>query len=251
MEKKYIIRAIGGDEVSVSDPMTKKEAEKALAEKYRAFMDKHDFEEGGFYDRCLDMDAGRFEITDEEYYQQAEILPVNDKAGIAYVLEEIRRVADEASIYDTKYHYDLTDSGVSDCAYQIKELIKALEAELDANPFDLLTEDQREQVYRKKKREHMLKEAKDLLFGMAGYSEADGDTDDNREARNCFAAQFDFTIAQAINPKSKYYVLGRVVELFEAKENNKESNFETLGYALQDALHEMSEQVSKEECADD
>ena len=247
MAEKFIIRAIGDDEISVSKPMTKKQADKALKQMYRHWMVENDYNENDQFFECyLDVESGSFEITGEEYYQQAQILPVNTKTGAAFILEQIKRLADEAEIYATKYQYDLTGCGVGDVAYEIGALAEKLMKQLETDPVLMLTSEQRESIYREVQHEYLLEDAKCSLYNMAGFIETDEDSDDNKEAKSWFRKQYGFTLEQAVNPRSKRYVLERAVELYEKYQNVENCELGTWECAVSDACLEMSESVAEE-----
>ncbi len=239
MAEKYFIRLIGNELWEDTKLMSKSKADAELEKTYnRVLKERGLAKESKFFSRELNAKDGFFMITDEEFYQEARILKENTATGPDYLFEEIRRMLYDTAAAATKYQYDLTDMSVGDYCLGIEERLENLEKMLHEHTTDLLSSEQKEEVYRQQRDADLMEDARIRFCEWSGYYE--GDLSAEAAAEDWFKAQYGFTIKQALNPKSKYYVLERAKDLFLNRESIETAELATWESALQDACHELS-----------
>lgn len=109
-----------------------------------------------------------------------------------------------------------------------------------------LTPAEEDLVFEARKTNDLRRDAKDMLYCKAGYFPTDGDSEDNRIAREWFSSTYGFSLEQAVDPESTFYIIDVAVELFDKYTSADRAAEDTWQCAIDDAiLHILTKNKEK------
>lgn len=166
-----------------------------------------------------ELDANIKKMFGNDYVVPAESIDADGYIDHLTMREEISSAEWGWTIYD----------GVSDC---VRASIDEIEIELSTTEL--------EDAFRERDRFYLLEDARNALHNKAGFVDYDENSESNEEAKAWFAKTYGFTLEEAEDSSSVFYVLGRAVSLYEDYEDQEICANATWESAIDDALHEVS-----------